>query len=405
MFSFIINSGSSSIKYQLYRIKNLEAVASGIVEKIGEGQSGITHQLNGSSSEPKKKLISHPIENHFDGLQKIVALLTDPNEGVVSDINDIKVVGHRVVHGGEQFKDSIIINDQVISAIEDNISLAPLHNPPNLEGIKIARQIFKHAVQVAVFDTSFHHTIPDYAYRYAIPEKFYTEKKIRRYGFHGTSHRYVAQQAAQYLNIPLWQLNLITLHLGNGASGTAIMKGKSVDTSMGMTPLEGLVMGTRSGDLDPAILYHLCLNGEYTAKDLERVFNKESGLKGLCGKNDLREILKNRERGDKKADLAFKIYVYRIKKYIGAYLAVLGQIDAIVLTAGIGENSPDVRQGCLSGLKNLGIVLDKEKNFAANNSIREIQKDDARIKILVVPTNEELAILKEAVRLYTQVTR
>jgi acetate kinase len=304
-----------------------------------------------------------------------------------------------VVHGGEDFKRPVLIDDNVLQAIKNNAPLAPLHNPANLVGIEVARALFPGIPQVAVFDTAFHQTIPPKAFHYGVPYDLYKTHRIRRYGFHGSSHSYVAKEAAKYLGKPLDELNLITIHLGNGASITAIEKGKSVDTSMGMTPLEGLVMGTRCGDIDPAIYFYLSEYFSMSVSEIESLLNKQSGLKGLCGTNDMREILQNSEKGDPLAKLALDIYAYRIKKYVGAYYAVLGRVDAIVFTAGIGENAPEIRKMALAGLERLGIIISDDKNESKENL--EIQSDLSQVKILVIPTNEELEIAlqtKEVIR-------
>ncbi|MBT3222215.1 MAG: acetate kinase, partial [Proteobacteria bacterium] len=305
-------------------------------------------------------------------------------------------VGHRVVHGGETFCAPTAINDEVVAAIRENVPLAPLHNPANLLGIEVAQEIFPHAPQVAVFDTAFHQTMPEHAYRYALPKSLYQNSRVRRYGFHGTSHLYVAREAARFMGRAPDEVNLITLHLGNGASVAAIQAGKSIDTSMGLTPLEGLIMGTRCGDLDPAIPFYLATHDKMPIADIDRLLNKSSGLKGICGSNDLRDILARRDDGDGEAELAFKMYAYRIKKYIGAYYAALGRVDALVFTAGVGENSADVRDEACSGLEAMGIVIDGDRNSRTGSGIREVQGEDARVRILVVPTDEEREIAQEA---------
>ena len=330
-----------------------------------------------------------------EGLTRIVNLLLNPEYGVIRDKSEITAVGHRVVHGGEAFKAPTIVDEGVIAAIKKNIPLAPLHNPPNLTGIEVARNIFPDSPQVAVFDTAFHQTIPQRAFLYALPYELYEKHGVRRYGFHGTSHSYVAEKAACYLGQPLDKLNLITIHLGNGASIAAIKNGRCIDTSMGMTPLEGLVMGTRSGDVDPALPFFLAGHLEMTLDEIDEILNKESGLKGICGTNDMREVLKKKSSGDEPANIALEVYVYRIKKHIGAYLAILESLDGLIFTAGIGENSPDVRELCCRGLSRYGIEIDPEKNRAGQTGIREINSAGSRVKILVIPTNEELKIAQE----------
>jgi acetate kinase len=363
----VINTGSSSIKYQLFDMKQEKVLASGIAEKIGEATSILTHKIIKAKGESLKKVKEERIADHREGLTQIVDLLVDKEYGVIQDKSEIAAVGHRVVHGGETFQSSTIIDEHVITAIKENIPLAPLHNPPNLIGIEVAKSIFPNSLQVAVFDTAFHQTIPQKAFLYALPYGLYKKERIRRYGFHGTSHSYVAERGAEYLGQPLNSLNLITIHLGNGASMAALKNGKCVDTTMGMTPLEGLVMGTRSGDIDPAIPFFLANHLKMSLKEIDNLLNKDSGLKGICGTNDMREVIQKKDRGDKRAKIALEIYCYRIKKYIGAYYAALESLDGIIFTAGIGENSPEVRTLCCEGLSKLGIEIDPEKNQETGN--------------------------------------
>ena len=382
----VLNCGSSSIKFQLIEMRGRSVLASGIVEKIGEtsGDAEI-HTEEGSER------IEHPIADHSEGLEIIRKLLI--NSGTIDDFDALGGIGHRVVHGGERFHSPIRIDTEVMAAIETLIPFAPLHNPANLEGIRVAMKLAPHVPQVAVFDTAFHQDIPEEAYLYALPKALYEKEGIRRYGFHGTSHHYVAKAAAAHLGRPLESLNLITLHLGNGASVTAIKKGKSVDTSMGMTPLEGLVMGTRCGDLDPEILLYLHREKGMKAPDLERLVNKESGLKGLCGTNDMREVIERMEAGDEAARTAFNVFDYRVRKYLGSYCTVLGHLDAVVFTGGIGEHAPQVREAVCAGLEEIfGITVDPQKNVSCAGGVCPIQRDGARVAVLVVPTNEELEI-------------
>ncbi len=374
----VINTGSSSIKYQLFEMEDESVISSGMAEKIGEEEGSLTHRRYDKEIKLKRRFAEHK-----DAFQLIKELLVDKG---------IFAVGHRVVHGGERFSGSVLINDDVIDAIRQNIPIAPLHNPSNLEGIYILKELFPQIPHVAVFDTAFHQSMIEEAFLYAIPYSLYEEHRIRRYGFHGTSHAYVSEMAAAYMKRPLDQLNLVTIHLGNGASITAVRGGRSVDTSMGMTPLEGLIMGTRSGDMDPAIPFFLMDHLRMPPDEIYKMLNNESGLKGICGRNDMREILEERENGDPLADLAVRMYCYRIKKYIGAYLAVLGRTDAIVFTAGIGENSSLIRELCLNGLEGLGIRIDKEKN---RRNEAEISAEGSLIKVLVIPTDEELRIARE----------
>jgi len=391
----VINTGSSSIKYQLFDMADEKVLASGFAEKIGEDEGLLKLNVISEHGHGHEKVVKGVIPNHREALRQIVDLLGHPDSGVIQDKSEISAVGHRVVHGGEAFKAPTIINEEVISEIKKNIPLAPLHNPPNLEGIEVARSIFPDAPHVAIFDTAFHQTIPAKAFLYALPYALYRNSGVRRYGFHGTSHSYVSERSAEYLGQPLSDLNMITIHLGNGASMAALKNGKCVDTTMGMTPLEGLVMGTRTGDVDPALPFFLSGHLKMSLDEIDELMNKESGLKGICGTNDMREVLEKRETGDKRAKIAVDIYTYRIKKYIGAYFAVLGNLHGLIFTGGIGENAPVIRELCCRGLDRLGIEIDKEKNNAAEEGVREINSLDRGIKILVVPTNEELKIAQE----------
>ena len=391
----VINTGSSSIKYQLFDMERHRILASGVAEKIGEDISILTHWNVSAKGEDVEKVEEGVISDHLEGMNRILGLLIDPEHGVVGDKSEISAVGHRVVHGGETFHSPTIIDESVIAAIKENIPLAPLHNPSNLMGIEVAGAIFPDSPQVAVFDTAFHQTIPMESYLYAIPFELYEKHRIRRYGFHGTSHAYVAERAAEYLRRPLGELNLITIHLGNGASMAALKNGISVDTTMGMTPLAGLVMGTRSGDIDPALTFFLADQLRMSVKEIDDLLNKDSGLKGICGSNDMREVIRKKDAGDDRAEIALKLYCYRIRKYIGAYFAALGSLNAIIFTAGIGENSPYIRENCCQGLHKLGIEIDSERNNKSGKEIREISLEDSEIRILVVPTNEELKIAQE----------
>jgi acetate kinase len=390
----VINSGSSSIKYQLFDMTTRTPLTSGIVERIGQEGSRVKHKL--LMAEPAGEIVqTHEIRNHQQGLELVAGLLMDKKDGVISKPEEIAAVGHRVVHGGELFSQTTIINQAVKDKVRELIPLAPLHNPANLEGIEVSERIFGGATQVAVFDTAFHQTMPATAYRYALPEKLYRDYGIRSYGFHGTSHLYVSKVAAAHLGKAPTDTNLISAHLGNGASITAIKGGRSIDTSMGFSPLPGLIMGTRSGDIDPAIVYYLGTKVGMTPAEIDKMLNKESGLKGICGASDLRDIEDREQDGDPQAKLALDMYTYRIRKYIGAYMAALGRIDALVFTAGVGENSPFVRwQTCLE-LAGLGIRLDATKNDVKARQLTEIQADASPIKVLVIPTNEELEIASQ----------
>jgi acetate kinase len=401
----VINTGSSSIKYELFDMDRHEILASGVVEKIGEETSVHTHKKRLPDGEKLKKVEEGKINDHHEGLDHIVGLLMEPEHGVIKDKSEISAVGHRVVHGGETFHSTTIIDEKVIEAIKENIPLAPLHNPSNLLGIEVAMKIFPNCPQVAVFDTAFHQTIPMAAYIYAIPFDLYQRTKVRRYGFHGTSHAYVAESTAEHLGQPLEALDLITIHLGNGASMAALKNGKSVDTTMGMTPLEGLVMGTRCGDVDPSLPFYLADHLGMSLDEIDKVLNKESGLKGICGFNDMREVIEKMEEGDERAKVAVDVYTYRIKKYIGAYFAALGNLDAIIFTAGIGENAPTIRERSCQGLEKLGIEIDSGRNNQQADGIREINTSGSEVKVLVVPTNEELKIAQETKRVIEKLAR
>jgi acetate kinase len=386
----VINAGSSSIKYQLFEMPAEKVVAKGLLEKIGEETSKLTH-----STDSKEHKIETKASDHAEGMKLILKTLVAQDTGVIKDISEINAVGHRVVHGGEEFTASCVINQQVIGSIERFADLAPLHNPPNLTGIKAAQIALPNVPQVACFDTAFHTTIPQTAFIYALPYEIYEKYRVRKYGFHGTSHKYITQRAAVMLGKKLDEINIITCHLGNGGSMAAVKNGKSVDTSMGLTPLEGLVMGTRTGDFDPAILFYLSDKG-YSVADLNTMCNKKSGLLGISGvSNDMRNLREQAEKGNKRAQLAFDIFCYRIKKYIGAYTAVLGRLDAVVFTGGIGENSPDVRMQSCSELGQIGIEIDTAANTAKNRSERTISSSNSRVKVFVIPTNEELAIAQD----------
>jgi len=390
----VINSGSSSIKYQLFNMDGEAVLASGAVERIGEAQSLHRHRLHKGSGTTESRY-EQCVTDHREGLLRIGTLLRE--SGALTEFSELAAIGHRVVHGGESFREPTLINDAVLEQIRVMIPLAPLHNPANVMGIEVAMQQAPDIPQVAVFDTAFHQSLPAHAWHYALPDRLYTEQRVRRYGFHGTSHHYVAKRAAAFLEKPLESLRLITLHLGNGASAAAIAQGHSVDTSMGMTPLEGLVMGTRCGDMDPAIHFYLARTTGLGNDEIESLLNKESGLKGLCGSNDMREVHRLAEAGEPQARLALDMYCYRIKKYIGAYYAVLGRLDAVVFTGGIGENADWVREQCCSGLEALGIALDTQKNFSAGSGTFDIHNEAYPVSLLVIPTNEELEIALQAV--------
>ena len=381
----ILNSGSSSIKYKLYDMDDESVLASGLVERIGEAEGKAYHRVRGENGIREIEL-SQSFTDHRQAFDHIFGVLGNPG---------LSAIGHRVVHGGEQFHCPVLIDDEVIEVIRANIPLAPLHNPSNLLGIEIARELYTDTPQVAVFDTAFHQTLPAVAWCYAVPREWYERHHVRRYGFHGTSHAYVAKVAARLMGRPLESLNLITLHLGNGASITALREGRSVDTSMGMTPLEGLIMGTRSGDLDPSIVFYLERTCGLGAEEVERLLNHESGLKGICGSNDMRAIHKAADAGDHIAQLAIDMFCYRIRKYIGAYLAVLGKVDALVFTGGIGENDPLVREQVCKGLEGLGLVLDPGKNQRRCKESTSLHGSHGPIAIYRIPTDEELEIARQ----------
>lgn len=391
----VLNSGSSSIKYQLFDMRDESVLAAGSVEQIGEPGSHLSHYVRTPLAEMEKTIRTLPIPDHRQGFELISAILRET--GALADTGELRGIGHRVVHGGEQFKDPARVTPAVLTAIRALIPLAPLHNPANLLGMEVAMETAPSVPQVAVFDTAFHQSIPPHAYRYAIPKKLYETHQVRRYGFHGTSHRYVAKKAAEFLEKPLNTLNLISLHLGNGASAAAIQQGTCIDTSMGFTPLEGLIMGTRCGDLDPAIIFYLARETGLSSGEIEAILNKESGLKGICAVNDMRTIGEMAGSGNAEAQLAVAMYCYRIKKYIGAYQAVIGELDGLIFTGGIGENANFIRAGCCENLAHLGLEMDNEKNISRRKGCFALENRTSRVKILVVPTNEELEIAEQTV--------
>jgi len=378
MLILVINCGSSSVKYELLNVKKEVLICRGVVGRIGELRSSIVHEVTGGALL-KRRI---PCKDHNEAVGLIRDALTDPKEGVLSNVSEVAGVGHRVVHGGEEFHSSTLINSSVIKNIEKFSELAPLHNPPALEGIRSCMRIFENVPQVAVFDTAFHHAMPEYAYCYGIPYKFYKKYGIRKYGFHGTSHRYVSLKAAEILDKPLEKLNLITAHLGNGCSIAAVCGGKSIDTSMGFTPLDGLLMGTRSGDIDPAVVFFLMEKENLHADEISDILNKKSGFLGVSGiSNDIRDILEAIKEGNKRAKLAYDIFVYRIKKYIGSYAAILGSVDAVIFTAGIGENVPAIKN-------------DMKKSFSSLVA--------SGTKFMTIKTDEELLIAKDTYKIITE---
>ncbi|MGC9337617.1 MAG: acetate/propionate family kinase [Candidatus Cloacimonadia bacterium] len=392
----VLNSGSSSIKFQLIEVEKREVLARGLVERIGEEISLFTFLSLGF--ERKKERLT--VENHAQGIDLIISNLTDPEHGVIRQMTDIDAVGHRLVHGGEEFSGSVIINERVLQVMKECSKLAPLHNPHNIKGVEACQDLLPNIPQCGVFDTAFHQTMEPHAYLYALPLEYYRGHKIRRYGFHGTSHQYVAMEAANYLNQPIEKLKIITCHLGNGASITAIKNCKSVDTSMGFTPLEGLVMGTRCGDCDPAIPLYMIDTLGMTSKEVNDVLNKQSGILGLSElSNDMRVIEDEYKKGNEKVKTALNVYAYRLKKYIGAYYAVLNGVDIIVFTAGVGENMPLLRELVCSGLDGLGIEIDLDKNALHQPGIIDLTGKASKVKILKVPANEELMIALETAKL------
>ena len=401
MLVLVVNAGSSSLKYQLIDMSNEQVLAKGIAERIGGAAHGKDALLKHETTGKEKVTTEAEMPNHTVAMKFVFDALINPETGAIKDVSEISAIGHRVVHGGENFSKSVIIDQTVTDAISRLSQLAPLHNPPNLMGIEAAIELMPGAPQIAVFDTAFHQSIPKTAYLYALPYELYTENGIRRYGFHGTSHKYVASRAQKMLEargISVEDQKIITCHLGNGVSFTAVKGGKSVDTSMGLTPVEGLVMGTRCGDIDPAILPYLETKLDYTSSDIDNLINKKSGLLGISGvSNDMRDIEDNASAGHERAKLALDIFCYRARKYIGAYAAAMGGLDAIVFAGGIGEHSPYVRAATCKGLEFLGVRLNEEVNAGCHTEA-DISADENGVRVLVIPTNEELAIARETVR-------
>ncbi len=391
----VINCGSSSIKYQLIHTEDQETLCKGLVERIGAVTSIIRQEWKGE--KPIKKSVA--LDNHATALKTIMELLIDADNDYLKSLDEIEAVGHRVVHGGETFKDSVLIDDDVEEAIQEAFDIAPLHNPPNLQGIRAAKEHLPDKPHVAVFDTAFHQTIPSEAFLYGIPNRLYRRYKIRRYGFHGTSHYYVSRKYYQLSGKDKQNSKIITCHLGNGASITAIKDGQSIDTSMGFTPLEGLVMGTRSGDIDPSILFYLIEKEELSLANVHALLNKHSGLLGLSGyAADMRDLIEEAEDGDRRSQEAIDVFSYRAKKYIGSYIAVLDGVDAIIFTGGIGENAPLIRKKILSGLSSFGIELNNSKNQSIDEDYI-ISTEDSKTDVYVIPTNEELVIAIDAAKI------
>lgn len=391
----VINCGSSSLKYQLINMENEDVLAMGICERIGIEGSFLKHQPGGGA----KITIENPMPTHMEAIQSVIDALIDPAHGVIKSMNEINAVGHRVVHAGEKYAYSVILDKAVKAALTECIELAPLHNPPNIIGIEACEKIMPGVPMVGVFDTAFHQTMPKEAYIYALPYELYEKYKIRRYGFHGTSHKYVSEKTAEFLGKPLSELKLITCHLGNGASVAAVNKGKSVDTSMGFTPLEGLVMGTRAGDMDPAIVTFLQDKEKLTSEEVNNLLNKKSGVLGISKlSSDFRDIEDAAGKGNENAKLALAVYNYRVKKYIGSYMAAMNGADAIIFTAGLGENSDVVREAICKDMDFLGIKIDTEKN-KVRGKLTDISAEGSRVKVLIVPTNEELMIARDTMKL------
>lgn len=397
----VINAGSSSLKYQLYDMTNESVLAKGLVERIGIEGSILSHRPEGKD----KYVVRTEMPDHKVAIGLVLDALVDPKVGVIESVDEISAVGHRIVHGGEKYSSSVLLDDALMEELNEVSKLAPLHNPPALIGIRACRDLMPETPMTAVFDTSFHQTMEPTAYMYALPYELYESDKIRRYGFHGTSHKYVANRAAEMLNRDVENMKIITCHLGNGSSMTAVKHGKAIDTSMGFTPLAGLIMGTRTGDLDPAIVTYLMAEKGWDAKAVDNLLNKKSGVLGISGvSSDFRDLEKAAGEGNKRAQLALDMFYYRVKKYIGAYAAAMGGVDAIVFTAGLGENSPDAREEILKGLDFLGFEVDLEKdNVRGKETI--FSTDNSRVKLMVIPTNEELMIAKDTKELVQEINQ
>lgn len=399
----VLNCGSSSIKYQLFDMAKKKLLAKGVAEKVGLKGSFVKHEKDNG----QKVMFEGEIIDHQTGIEYILGILTSKKHGYLTALEEIDAVGHRVAHGGENFDESKFIDDYVHSEIEKCCEIAPLHNPANLKGINAMTSLIPNIRQVAVFDTAFHQTMPEHAYMYAIPYSLYSKYKIRRYGFHGTSHSYISKRACEILNIDINKLKIITCHLGNGASMAAIYNGKSVDTSMGFTPVEGLIMGTRSGDLDIGVVTYIMDKEEIGLSSMTTVFNKQSGMLGVSGvSSDMREIEEAAfNKNNARAKLSLEMYHYRIRKYVGAYAAAMGGVDLIIFAGGIGENSPETREESCKGLEFIGIDIDKNKNNGLRSKEAVISKDGAKVTIMVVPTNEELVIAEDTTRIISEMKK
>jgi acetate kinase len=390
----VLNAGSSSLKYSLVDADSGRSAASGVVEQIGQASGVLRHR-----SAAGEQRLEREFPSHEDALEAVLAAFAEHGPAL-ADVG-LRAIGHRVVHGGPLFSSPVLVDDAVVAAVTDLVPMAPLHNPGNLEGIETARRLFPDLPQVAVFDTAFHQTLPEHAYTYAVPLALREEHHIRRYGFHGTSHAFVSREAARFLGRAVEDVNVIVLHIGNGASAAAVRGGRSVDTSMGLTPLQGLVMGTRSGDVDPALHAHLHRELGWSLDEIDRVLNRESGLRGLTGHTDFRDVDRARLEGDRAAALAFDVFCHRIRCYVGAYYAVLGTVDAVVFTAGVGEHAPSVRAAALSGLERLGIAVDPERNEEARVDARAVSPEGSEVAVLVVPTDEEWEIARQTMAVVT----
>ena len=386
----VINCGSSSLKYQLINMENEEALAQGLVERIGIEGSVLTQKVEGR----EKYIIKQPMNDHKDAIKLVLEALVDKTNGVIADMTEIAAVGHRVVHGGEKYAASVLVDETVIKELEECAKLAPLHNPPNIIGINACKELMPTTPMVVVFDTAFHQTMPKHAYIYPLPYELYTKYGIRKYGFHGTSHKYVSAKAAEMMGKDIKDLKIITCHLGNGASIAAIKDGKSIETSMGFTPLEGIAMGTRCGSIDPAIIAFLSKEADMSVEEVNNILNKKSGVLGISGvSSDFRDI-ENEAPTNERAQLALDIFHYKVKKFVGSYAAVMGGVDCIVFTAGLGENSPETREAVCDGLEFLGCTLDKAENKVRGKA-KELNTPDSKTKIFVIPTNEELVIARD----------
>ncbi len=393
----VINAGSSSCKYQLFDMTDKSVLCSGVVERIGAVMGTLTHKIASGTDKEEKLVREQHFPTHVEGMEAIIALLTDAEKGVIKDKSEIDAIGHRILHGGEEVTTPVRIDARIKGIIEKYKPLGPLHNPANLMGVDVAEKLLPGIPNVGVFDTEFGTSMVPAAYIYPLPYTLYEELHIRRYGFHGTSHKYIAKKTAEFLGKPLTELNSITMHLGNGSSMTAVENGRCADTSMGLTPLEGLMMGTRCGTIDPAIVPFIMEKENLTPEEADNLLNKQSGLLGICGTNDMRDLHELREKGDTKAQLAFEMLVRSIKKTLGAYFFLLGRVDAIVFTAGIGENDNYVRAAVCEGLENMGIVLDVEANAQRKSEARSISSASSKIPVLIIPTNEELQIAETTI--------